>query len=312
VRDLGRFLRKYWQRAGWTRNRPRALVVASRGVWSARERGGLARAVAGLAGRVAVIADAEAALRGALGDRPGVLVLAGTGSIVVGRSARGRLVRSGGLGPLLGDEGSGFWLGQQWLRLTAARGDARPALRLVRRPDAVTRIAARAPGVLRRARAGDARARAIVRAGAGHLAAHAVAVARRLRLPAPVAVSWAGSVMGDDHYRASVARALRRAGLEARWYPPAQAPIAAAVRLARALADSRPATPPRRRARRRGGRPGDPRQGAGGLSGPCRLTRWATPRPTASCTRVGTPSTTTSAAIPMNVNRSPSGARKRW
>jgi N-acetylglucosamine kinase-like BadF-type ATPase len=252
VRDLGAWLRRIWRRAGWTRRPPRALVVASRGVWSAGERAGLARAVAGLAARVAVISDAEAALRGALGDRPGLLVLAGTGSIVVGRSARGRLARSGGLGPLLGDEGSGFWLGREWLRRTAARDDARRALRLVRRPDAVARIAALAPGVLRRARAGDARARAITRAGAAHLAAQAADVARRLGLAPPITVSWAGSVMNDARYRAAIARALGQAGVRARWRPPDQAPIVAAARLAARLAGST-RRPPALRSTRPGG-----------------------------------------------------------
>src|SRR2546425_2038983 len=46
----------------------------------------LFRSLRGLAVRVEVIADAQAALLGAIGDGPGALVLAGTGSIVVARS----------------------------------------------------------------------------------------------------------------------------------------------------------------------------------------------------------------------------------
>ncbi|HYU66429.1 MAG TPA: BadF/BadG/BcrA/BcrD ATPase family protein, partial [Jatrophihabitantaceae bacterium] len=88
-----------------------SLVVAARGVWTSAERAALRRRLRRLAERVEVISDAEAALLGALGERPGVLVLAGTGSIVLGRDGRGRLARAGGLGPLIGDEGSAFWLG---------------------------------------------------------------------------------------------------------------------------------------------------------------------------------------------------------
>jgi N-acetylglucosamine kinase-like BadF-type ATPase len=186
--------------------------------------------------RVVVLSDAQAALLGALGDQPGVLVLSGTGAIAVGRDRRGRWARAGGLGPLLGDEGSAFWIGREWLRLTTAGEDMEPARSLVRAPDAVARIAALAPRVLRRARRGDRRARRVVAAAQRHLAALAVAVARRLRLPAPVTVSWAGSVLGDATFRAGLRRAVAEAGLRARWRPPAAPAVVAAARLAGRLA----------------------------------------------------------------------------
>jgi len=211
--------------------RPRAgsLVVAARGVWTASERRALGRRLRGLAERVEVISDAEAALLGALGGGPGVLMLAGTGSIVLGRDRRGRLARAGGLGPLLGDEGSAFWLGREWLRLRPdAAGIARA---LSRRPDAVARIAAGAPGVLRRARRGDRRARAIVASGQEHLATHAAAVIRQLGLAAPVAVSWSGGLLANDWYRSGLRRALARRA-RCRWQPPQADAALAAARLA--------------------------------------------------------------------------------
>lgn len=55
--------------------------------------------------------DAEPALAGAIGDIEGLLLIAGTGSIAYGRSRDGLAVRAGGLGHLLGDEGSGFRVG---------------------------------------------------------------------------------------------------------------------------------------------------------------------------------------------------------
>jgi N-acetylglucosamine kinase-like BadF-type ATPase len=257
VRDLGNFLRKVWNTSGWVRRRPRALVVASRGVWTTRERRMLAREIARLADRVVVIADAQAALLGALGDRPGVLVLSGTGSIVVGRDGRGRWARAGGLGPLLGDEGSGFWLGRQWLRAMAEGGTPESALKFVRLAEPVARIAALAPSVLRRAQRGDRRARTIVTEAGRQLARQTIAVSRRLGLRRPVAVSWAGSVMDHPVLRRAVARALDQAGVRAVWCLPAEAPIVAAVRLATRLAASRSSahvtTPPTRAAFHRRG-----------------------------------------------------------
>ena len=206
-----------------------SLVVAARGVWTPAERRAVARRLRGVAARVEVISDAEAALLGAHDARPGVLVLAGTGSIVLGRDARGRLARAGGLGPLLGDEGSAFWLGREWLRLTPAA--AMRARALGRRPDAVARVAALAPRVLARARRGDRRARAIVAAGQSRLAALAVDVIRRLRLRRPVSVSWGGSLLANAAYRAGVRRALAR-HVACRWQPPKIDPALAAARLA--------------------------------------------------------------------------------
>jgi N-acetylglucosamine kinase-like BadF-type ATPase len=232
VHEVGKLLRSVWARRGWTQPGVGALAVASRGIWTEAERRALARRLGPLARRVVVLSDAQAAFLGALGPGPGLLILAGTGSIVIGRDARGRWGRAGGLGPLLGDEGSAFWLGREWLRATTRGEDFMPARRLVQSADPVARIAALAPAVVRRARRGDRRAQAIVRAAHRHLADQAFEVARSLRLAAPVLVSWAGSVLSDRWFRAGLRRALTRAGLRARWQAPVAAPVDAAARLA--------------------------------------------------------------------------------
>lgn len=238
ARDLSalpRLLRAAWRRRGWNRRHVASLVVASRGLWTARERRALAHRLRALARRVRVVSDAQAALLGALGNRPGVLLLSGTGSIVVGCDARGRWARAGGLGPLVGDEGSGFWIGREWLRATAGAGNLLRTLRVVHAPDPVSTIAALAPGVFARARRGDRRALTIARAGQAHLAAGALEVTRALRLSQPVDASWAGSVLDDPWFRAGVVRAVARAGLRVRWHRPATEPVAAAARLAEKL-----------------------------------------------------------------------------
>lgn len=233
--DLATFVRRALARGP----RPSSLVIASRGVWTTAERRRLAHRLRPLASRVHVISDAQAALLGALGERPGVLVLAGTGSIALARDARGRWARAGGLGPLLGDEGSAFWLGREWLRATSDGEDFMPARRLIRAPDAVARIAALAPGVIARAQAGDRRARRIVRDAQAHLAGSAVSAAKKLRLRQPVTVSWAGSLLTNEWFRRGVVRALRRTRLGARWCAPATNALTATVDLARRLAEDR-------------------------------------------------------------------------
>jgi N-acetylglucosamine kinase-like BadF-type ATPase len=195
-----------------------ALGVASRGIWTRGERRALARRLRRFAPRVVVISDVEAAYLAALGAAPGVLLLAGTGSIALARDRRGRLARAGGLGPLLGDDGSAFAIGRAWLR--AVPPPPARARRLVARPDAVARVAALAPGVLRRARGGDAAARRVVAEAQEALAALAAGAARELSLRPPIVVSWAGGLLADAAFRAGVWRRLRRRGVRVRPTPP--------------------------------------------------------------------------------------------
>jgi len=56
--------------------------------------------------------DATVALLGAFAGGPGIVVIAGTGSVAVGWPGKGRVTRVGGHGFLLGDEGSGYWIGR--------------------------------------------------------------------------------------------------------------------------------------------------------------------------------------------------------
>jgi glucosamine kinase len=70
--------------------------------------------------QVMVESDAFIALIGAIGVDPGILLIAGTGSIVIGRDKDRSIFRAGGWGPYFGDEGSGFWIGREAIR-TALR-----------------------------------------------------------------------------------------------------------------------------------------------------------------------------------------------
>jgi N-acetylglucosamine kinase-like BadF-type ATPase len=63
-----------------------------------------------------VTTDAVIALTGATGGRPGIITIAGTGSIAMGRNASGRIARAGGWGYIYGDEGGGFDITRQAVR----------------------------------------------------------------------------------------------------------------------------------------------------------------------------------------------------
>ena len=67
--------------------------------------------------------DAPTALYGATAGKPGIVVIAGTGSVVYGENEKGETAKIGGLGYLFSDEGSGFWLAAQTVRLAIKEQD---------------------------------------------------------------------------------------------------------------------------------------------------------------------------------------------
>jgi glucosamine kinase len=204
-------------------------------VWTPAERRAATARLRGLGRRVRVLSDVEAARDGAFGDRPGILLLAGTGSIALGRDRRGTLGRAGGLGPLLGDEGSAFWIGRAWLPIARRGAGALALRRLALRPDAVARVAALAPAALRAARRGHPIAQAIVVGAHVALAERVADRAGRLHLRPPVPVSWAGGLLEDPRFRAGVWLAARNAGLRLAPTPPRGTALDAALRLAERL-----------------------------------------------------------------------------
>lgn len=77
-----------------------------------------------LPGKVLVVSDLETTLEAAFGDGPGVIVIAGTGSIAYGRDARGQTARAGGWGLAISDEGSGQWIGRATVSAVLGATDA--------------------------------------------------------------------------------------------------------------------------------------------------------------------------------------------
>jgi glucosamine kinase len=75
--------------------------------------------------RVLIVNDALVALEAGAPGEPGVVIISGTGSIAYGRNAAGEAARSGGWGYVLGDEGSGYWIGRAALRAVLRAADHR-------------------------------------------------------------------------------------------------------------------------------------------------------------------------------------------
>lgn len=99
---------------------PRQIASTCAGVTGAArpEISGLIRElISGIvAGEIEVVGDVEIAFEDAFGAGPGVIVIAGTGSIAYGRNDHGNMARAGGWGHAISDEGSGYWIGVEATR----------------------------------------------------------------------------------------------------------------------------------------------------------------------------------------------------
>lgn len=179
----------------------RVLCVGVAGVGRERERDAFLQELEALelAGEVVVVPDAEIALEDAFGAGAGIVLTAGTGSIAFGRGPTGAFARAGGWGPMIGDEGSGAWLGRRALGIVTASSDGRepetglaaPLLDSVGAEDVAALVpwAARAtpadlarlaPVVLEVAATGDLRANSLVTLAIEELGLHVRALARQL------------------------------------------------------------------------------------------------------------------------------------
>lgn len=109
-----------------------AVVIGLAGVWLEEEKKRsthllktLARGQKIILNDLLVTSDAELALEGAFNGGQGVILIVGTGSISVGKIAKDKLVRCGGWGIELDDEGSGAWIGREGLTAIVRAIDGR-------------------------------------------------------------------------------------------------------------------------------------------------------------------------------------------
>jgi N-acetylglucosamine kinase-like BadF-type ATPase len=157
----------------------------------------------GYKSRVLIVNDALVALEAGAPGQPGVVIISGTGSIAYGRNAAGEAARAGGWGYVLGDEGSGYWIGRAALRAVLREADQRgqkTALTpLLLRHFGIAQaqgllhevyygnlnpadIGSLAQCVHEASQKGDAAAIGILRAAANELESSGLSVARRLAL----------------------------------------------------------------------------------------------------------------------------------
>lgn len=213
-----------------------AFVVGASGAGREAERTELHVALEAqrLAWQVIVTTDAELARAAAFAGDPGVLLIAGTGSIAIVQDASGTTRRVGGLGWRMGDQGSAHWLGVQGLVAVGAMHDhlgppthltetlcAAASVSgiggLVRWSTTATpaEVAALGPTVVATAEAGDAVAEGIVAAGVDWLVRLAEAASGGVL---PVALSG-GLLASGRPLHDRVCNALDARGIRVEMHP---------------------------------------------------------------------------------------------
>ncbi len=167
---------------------------------------------------VEVVGDMVIALEAAFGSGPGVITIAGTGSIVWGRDGAGRTARAGGWGFAISDEGSGHWIGRHTVSaILHAHDEDRPTVltemilcawdlatldALVQKANSIPPpdFPRLFPIVLRAAEQSDPVAHAVLTDAATHLSNLAAMVIRRLSAQSPyVPVATTGSVFRQSN-----------------------------------------------------------------------------------------------------------------
>lgn len=171
---------------------------------------------------VRIDSDARIALEGAFKGGAGIILIAGTGSIAFGKDEKGNVHRVGGWGRILGDEGSGFFIGRYALTAVCRHLDGRSAPTLLTKmiakkfalknaADIIAAvyknnfdIAAVAPLVLEAAQKNDAVGREIVELASSELTEHIRALVPKLQakpeknVRKDIPLSFIGGLIAND------------------------------------------------------------------------------------------------------------------
>ena len=236
-----------------------SLVLGIAGVGRQDIRNALSDKIVNLAGNelpLVIDTDARIAIEGAFNGGPGVVIIAGTGSIVIGKSSGGEIVVAGGWGRILGDEGSGYWLGREALKSVAqwldGRGGSEHLAKLVakelglqNRDELIAAVyqnecdvAGVASLLIGAAEEGDTYSLEILHRGAEELTLQAELVFHRLHQDAVMPVALLGGAIERPLY-ASIARsAIEKRIKNARIQPPLSSAVHGAVLMAAKLAMS--------------------------------------------------------------------------
>ncbi len=170
-----------------------------------------------------VESDASIALVGAFQGKPGSILISGTGSIMLGKDADGKMHRIGGFGRQVGDEGSGYSIGKKGLqaisKLYDGRGKNTSLVKFISDNFKINTgeelinamyknnldIASLAQHVINAAEKDDAICKKIIDEEIGELILHVYAMREKLKLK-KMEISFSGSIITNDNYLSRILR----------------------------------------------------------------------------------------------------------
>jgi N-acetylglucosamine kinase-like BadF-type ATPase len=186
--------------------------------------------------------DAETAFTGAIPDKVGIVALSGTGSVIYGKTSKGKNLSSAGWSAILGDPGSAFAIGKAAITLALCdRDGVCKAKSLVEKiPDTidmsfdelifladadlnsvVPKIASVAQLVFKLANQGDLECTRICDEAAKDFATHMLTVVSNWPSHDPLIISYAGRLMlAQPNYRQSIKRYIADNKIEIEWREP--------------------------------------------------------------------------------------------
>lgn len=203
-----------------------------------------------LQGKLVTTTDLHIALVGGLGKSEGVIVNSGTGAIVMGKDHAGNIKRADGWGYLLGDEGSGVWIGLEAIKRSLKFHDGRgpktslkdglkeyfdldhfeeivPEIYSQMEDSVSASVAELSKLVFEEAEYGDQVARSIIAEGGRRLGETAAAVVQRLNYQEPVKVLLTGGVFSSpqvnllvDNFEKELTKVVSRWSYTEEKYPP--------------------------------------------------------------------------------------------
>jgi N-acetylglucosamine kinase-like BadF-type ATPase len=200
-----------------------------------------------------VESDARIALEGAFSGKPGSILIAGTGSIMFGKDSRDNVIRAGGFGRTIGDEGSGYVLGRKALAAVSKEFDGRGAKTLITEllkekfridsPEMLITevyknnfdIASAAPLVTEAAEEGDKTALQIVNEETDELIAHVRTMYKKINEKV-MNLALIGSLLSGDNvysefFRRKLSEKMKNVNIKEPDYPPAMGAVLMAKKL---------------------------------------------------------------------------------
>ncbi len=204
-----------------------SLVLGLAGAGHTDNRARLREQIVAFAGHelpITIETDARIGLEGAFEGRPGILIIAGTGSIVIGKGALGEIVTIGGWGRALGDEGSGFFFGLEALKSLRLHYDGRGGSKVLAevigkefglnsRERIISAVyqekfefSTLAPLVVSAADLNDGVALQILNAGAIELSGQVLALAGRLNHAGKIGVAFTGGLVERENVYTKILR----------------------------------------------------------------------------------------------------------